>query len=59
MQLRNCVTASNHHSTSFLVLSLGGAILHKLIHLFYQTILKQTEHPGASRIVLCQTTSVY
>ena len=70
MQLCNCVTAwagtkpcpqssSDHHSPSLLVLSLSGAVLHKLIHLLYQTILQQTEHPGASRVVLCQTKAAH
>ena len=52
-------SSSNHHSPSLLVLSLGGAVLHKLIHLLYQTILQQTEHPGASRVVLCQTKTAH
>ena len=53
MQLCSCVTAlagtkpcpqwtSNHYSPSFLVLSLGGAVLYKLIHLLYQIVLQQT-----------------
>ena len=70
MQLCNCVTAwagtkpcpqssSDHHSPSLLVLSLSGAVVHKLIHLLYQAVLLQTEHPGASRVVLCQTKAAH
>ena len=50
--LCSSVAASEDHSSRLLVSGLGGAILHKLLHLLHQSVLLQTNHPGAGRTIV-------
>ena len=50
--LCSSVAASENHSSRLPVPGLGGAVLYKLLHLLHQSILLQTNHPGAGRTIV-------
>ena len=50
--LCSSVAASENHGSRLLVPGLGGAVLYKLLHLLHQSVLLQTNHPGACRTIV-------